>query len=170
MTNSEQVRKSRWKPLKDRFESRVIKDVDENKCWGWVGSKSAQGYGSIHGNGRANVASRVSYELHIGPIPEGMLVCHHCDNRECCNPKHLFLGTYKDNSDDKFSKGRQAPPGEICKPGSLNGYAKLTESQVLEIRELYSKGGVTMKQLGEKYGVTRQAISEIIRRKNWKHL
>ena len=93
---------------------RLMKKTDKNgpihpglgtNCWVWLGGKFSNGYGSIRGYGE-NYAHRVSWVSHIGVIPDGILVLHHCDNIVCVNPDHLFLGTDQDNSDDKMRKGR----------------------------------------------------------------
>lgn len=76
-------------------------------CWEWAGSIGNGGYGRVStGGGKQMAASRVSWILHFGPIPDGMYVCHHCDNPPCTNPAHLFLGTAQDNFDDCLKKGR----------------------------------------------------------------
>lgn len=92
-------------PLEVRFYSKVAFD-GANGCWRWFGSK-ANGYGRMRRPaGTATAAHRISWELHVGPIPPGLVVCHRCDNPECCNPEHLFLGTLRDNTQDAISKGR----------------------------------------------------------------
>lgn len=120
------------------------------------------------GRGRAVRAHRVSWELHNGPIPIGLFVCHHCDNRLCVNPAHLFLGTNADNMRDMVRKNRQdrvkRPRGERCRT------ARLTAEQVVAIRSEFSKGGVILRTLGEKYGVSLNAIHAIVTRKSWKHV
>ena len=99
------------------------------------------------------------YEKHIGKIPEGMHILHHCDNPACNNPDHLFLGTPADNARDRNNKNRQA-----C--GVEHGHAVLTEEQV---REIYFATG-SQRVLAKMYGVAFTTISKIKRRKRWKHL
>ena len=83
-------------------------------CWRWKGAKTVDGYGTFGGGGLPFTARahRVSWELFVGPIPEGAHVLHRCDNPGCVNPEHLWLGTAKDNSDDKYAKGRAKPRGK----------------------------------------------------------
>ena len=101
---------SRWKPipLEDRFRSYVA--VTPSGCHEWMGAKRADGYGVIRINGVTRRAHRVAWEMANGPIPEGLFACHKCDNRCCCNPEHLFLGTPRDNIADMCSKGRGVWP------------------------------------------------------------
>lgn len=91
-------------------------------CWLWTGSKFSQGYGRIHRHSQALKCHRLAYELAIGPIPEGLFVCHRCDVRACVNPDHLFLGSSQDNNDDMRSKGRSNYTGpKIPAFGDRNG-------------------------------------------------
>jgi hypothetical protein len=100
------ARRGYYPPLLERFWSKVNKS---DGCWTWTGSKTTAGYGLIW-NGKDTSAPvyvhRLSWELHFGEIPDGLSVCHRCDNPTCVRPDHLFLGTDKDNSDDKITKGR----------------------------------------------------------------
>lgn len=78
----------------------------ETGCWNWTAGKDRQGYGILKLNRSMKKAHRVSYEYYVGPVPEGLLVCHNCDNPTCVNPTHLFTGTHQDNNQDKVNKGR----------------------------------------------------------------
>ena len=106
----ETFRARRWvsKPAGRFWEGVDIQGFDD--CWEWVGARYPQGYGRIHRWGTDNRNSythRVAWELVNGTIPDGMCVCHHCDNPPCCNPRHLFLGTQNDNIQDSIKKGRR---------------------------------------------------------------
>lgn len=122
----------------DRFWSKVY--FCDNECWEWTASLHKDGYGNFHkklSSGRFVyvLAHRYSYELWFGEIPEGMYVCHTCDNPKCVNPSHLFLGTQQDNMDDMLSKGRLND-----RSGENNSRSKLTWDEVEFIRYSYSKG------------------------------
>lgn len=98
-------------PMAPRFWAKVVKGESKNDCWKWIGSKNGVGYGKLALPGRSSVsgiiyAHRYSYELHFGPIPDGLQVLHRCDNPECCNPDHLFVGTQSDNMKDANLKRR----------------------------------------------------------------
>lgn len=103
-------------PLQSFWVNVRIGDPDE--CWPWTGSKQRKGYGTVNRFKRQWVAHRFAWEMMNGPIPEGMLVCHKCDNPPCCNPAHLFLGTNKENLMDCVAKGRHAETRKThCKHG-----------------------------------------------------
>lgn len=93
----------------ERFWRRVMKPESDG-CWTWTGSTAGYGYGRVFVDGRQQSAHRVAWELTNGPIPEGLIVCHKCDNPPCVRPLHLFLGTHKDNSQDMVRK--QRGPGQ----------------------------------------------------------
>lgn len=151
------------RPLIERFWEKV--DIrGENECWEWQNSRMG-GYGAIRANGKIRYSHIVSWELHNGKIQKGLCVCHHCDNKICVNPNHLFLGTHQDNTDDMMKKGRS----NKAKGEDVNS-AKLTEKQVLKIRAKYSTGDYTQKQLANKYSVSQVTIGHIVNRKIWKHL
>ena len=144
----------------DRFWSMVDKDENPNSCWNWTASGDSHGYGTISWGSRQRgneKAHRISYEIHHGPIPDGMFVCHSCDNPACVNPAHLWLGTHADNMRDMFRKNRRK-----AARGMLNGKSKLTDDQVKQIRKRYAKGGILQRELAEEYGVSDTQISAII--------
>lgn len=157
-------------PPEVRFWSNVEKT---ERCWMWKGGTfKRSGYGRIMVNSKSMVASRFSYELAYGSVPVGLMVCHDCDKfyppkdityRRCVRPDHLFLGTAKDNQQDMTRKGR----GRI---GEKAGSAKLTETQVIEIRHRYKAGGISQEKLGKQYGVTQGLVKEIVHGRIWKHL
>lgn len=135
-------------------------------CWDWCGNVP-DGRGRATINGLTELASRFTFKLWIGEIPDGMLVCHHCDNPLCVRPDHLFLGTHKDNSQDMANKGRSAlqryPDLTL---GERNPSAKLTWDEVSAIRS-ERPGGGRIKALAEKYGVSLVAIEKIRSNKTW---
>lgn len=158
------------KPLADRFWPKVDRSEGPNSCWPWTRAFFKQGYGAIGDETRKpQKAHRVAWQLTNGPIPSGFCVLHRCDNRACCNPAHLFLGTIGENNTDMWSKGRGVHPDHAPR-GIESGKAKLTEAQVLEIRARYAQGGIFHWQLALEYGVTRSNIGAIITRKSWRHI
>lgn len=149
----------------ERFWSKV--DIrGEDDCWEWT-AYLEDGYGKIRIAGKSVLAHRVAYELTKGPIPEGLCVCHRCDNRKCVNPRHLWLGTNADNVADREAKGRNRLPD--CK-GEAHGNAKLTAEDVLRIRELYDDGGYTQKEIARLFGIARTQVSRIVNGHHWRHV
>lgn len=148
-----------------RFWSKVDKSGD---CWEWTASRR-NGYGQMCLNRKVEYAHRISYQAAHDAIPPGLVVRHSCDNRGCVNPAHLEIGTLEDNNQDAIDRKRHAPASKTAHYGSANGNAKLTDSQVAEIRSLYVKGrrGSGSKVLGEKYGVEATHILRIVRGQNW---
>lgn len=148
----------------DRFWEKV-EEGEPDQCWEWTAGKITSGYGSFWLHGRQVLAHRVAWELVNGPIPGGLLVCHHCDNPGCVNPSHLFLGSDWDNAADRDAKGRgNMGTGEA----SLN--PKLTDAKVLEIRQKYAIGKYTLLELGRLYGCSEANISYIVRGLTWSHI
>jgi hypothetical protein len=136
-------------------------------CWEWTAYCATNGYGSFRVRNKTILVHRMSYEIANGKIEKGVLVCHKCDNPCCVNPKHLFLGTHKDNADDMVKKGRGKPPmlkGEKC-PAH-----KLTKNEVIEIRRRYAVGDISQARLGAEYNVTGEAIYAIVHFKSWKDI
>ncbi len=162
-------------PRQPRFDSKWIPDPTSG-CWLWTASVDRNGYGWFqNGVGRAAKAHRISHELHVGPIPRGLNVCHKCDVPGCVNPDHLFLGTHKDNVDDKVQKGRQAKGDAINRNrrvarGERNGNSKLKAVDVKEIRRRYAGGGITQAQIGSEYNVSQVLIGKIVRNESWAEL
>lgn len=149
--------------LVSRFWSKVsIKSLAD--CWEWIAGKDRDGYGKFKVGGVDRIAHRLIWESFYGEIPHGLNVCHHCDNPGCVNPEHLFVGTHADNAADRGSKNRQAK-GEQCASNVI-----LTADEVVRIREEYSNGGISQTVLGEKYGVARTTVGNIVRRENWAHV
>jgi hypothetical protein len=98
------------RPLHERFFGKISPEPNSG-CWLWVGAYKGKGYGHMGHDGANIAAHRLSYEIHHGPIPNGMLVCHRCDTPECVNPDHLWLGTHQDNLLDASQKKRLRPGG-----------------------------------------------------------
>lgn len=130
-------------------------------CLEWAAGGLSCGYGMFscvrNGHRRLHLAHRIAYEYEYGPIPEGMHVCHRCDNRRCVRAEHLFLGTDRDNNHDMIRKGRARHPS-----GEESGSAKLTWEQVQEIRRLYSSGVTRATTLAAMFGVCRGNIHAIV--------
>lgn len=140
-------------PIRNRIESKIEK---KDGCWNWTGLLNRTGYGIIGMSGRAKLAHRISFEAYAGRIPELMCVLHKCDNRRCVNPDHLFIGTRKDNADDRGDKGRSAK-------GESNGQSKLSEMEVLQIIGDHR----SQADIARSYGVSGSTISRIKSRKSW---
>jgi hypothetical protein len=150
-------------------EERFWKSVQKTSyCWLYQGK---DGYGKLLVEGKYVRAHRFSWKLHFGPIPDGLLVCHRCDNKICIRPDHLFLGTHADNAADKVSKGRQARSGATNPQRGENHYnAKLTEEDVRQIRTFYALGNTSQTALGKQFGVGPTMIYKIVHGKKWRHV
>lgn len=138
------------------LKSRLLKGITVNastECWEWNKGVNRQGYGRIQLINRKGArAHRAAYEVFKGQIPQGMCVCHKCDNRKCINPDHLFLGTYKDNYRDSKEKGRNAKGEKISQ-------AKLTEEQARFVK--YDSQEMSSKELSKQFGVCTSTIRKI---------
>ena len=108
-------------PYEERFFQKVNKT---DSCWIWVGAKTSRGYGSIRINGKSIGAHVFSYTHFKGKIPDGMIICHTCDNPSCVNPDHLWTGTYEDNHRDMWLKGRW-----VQSRGNSNGHNQYTKKE-----------------------------------------
>lgn len=148
-------------PLSQRFWAKVDKR-GPSECWEWTGSTSHAGHGQISceyiagKRSRLVFTHRVSWEMHNGAIPDGLSVCHKCDNPPCVNPAHLFLGTHAENMADAKAKGRM-------ERGVKRRVAKITEAQAREIK--LSKAPI--KDLAAQYGLCIASISFIRNGVNW---
>ena len=147
-------------PLSTRFWTHVSKGA-QDECWIFKPHRKGLGYRQIKVGGSrvGSLAHRVSWELTHGPIPDGLVVCHRCDNPPCVNPSHLFRGTHKDNSQDMARKGKS-------QRGERNTTAKITAQIVAEIRASTKTG----RQLATDYGLSASQVSNIRRRNQWKHV
>jgi hypothetical protein len=150
---------------KELFWSRIDKEKSEFfDCWEWTGRVNGKGYGEIDFHQFSHSYShRIAWILTNGEIPDGLCVLHECDNPPCCNPDHLYLGTNKDNVDDKMRKGRHR-----C--GQDAGTSKLVNEEVLEIRRLYNEDGMRISCIARKYRRGYNTIRYIVNGVHWKHL
>jgi HNH endonuclease len=170
-------------PIAARYVARfneLVQKASGDGCWLWLGSRDIGGYGrAVVRPRRAMAAHRASWLIHVGPIPEGLCVLHHCDNRPCVRPDHLFLGDRADNARDMAAKGRQhvqRNPGArpVCPPerkarGERNPRARVTADQVLEIRRRFA-AGERKASLCRAFGVGFCAITSIVTGLTWKHV
>jgi hypothetical protein len=145
-----------------RFWSKVDRSGGPDACWPWTGALLRNGYGHLSHGGGTTTAHRVAFRLSTGVVPgRDAQVCHHCDNRQCCNPRHLFLGEQKENSEDAVSKGRV--------PNGTGHYlAKFKEDEAPRlIRRMYATGDYTQQELAEMFGVCRWTILRIVNGKRY---
>jgi hypothetical protein len=158
--------------LTSKYIERFWKNVEKreaNECWNWIAGKNKKGYGVMYIgrlNGGSALAPRVSWTLHFGTIPDSLLVCHKCDNPTCVNPKHLFLGTMKDNAQDMAKKGRSNLGKKTYYRGELIASSKLTEKDVINIKRMLSCD-LSCASISRKYNITPEAISRIKVGQNW---
>lgn len=148
--------------LLEKFNAGIDKGSPD-ECWLWKGGNTGR-YGRIKTRSVSIAAHRASYQIHFGTIPEGMFVCHHCDNPRCVNPNHLFLGTPLDNMRDKTEKGR----GRYLH-GEENPISRLTSKQVTEVRSR-AKNGERQSHLAREFGICQATVSEIVLYKIWRHV
>jgi hypothetical protein len=161
------------KPNVARFWAKVDKNgpvpphVPElGNCWIWTGATGYWGYGRLSLNKRWSTAHRMSFELAYGAIPEGKFILHRCDTPACVRPDHLRLGTPQENTRDMYEKGRAGFAGP---KGEDNSHAKLTEQEVIAIRQRFARGEL-IRRLAVEYQVTVSTLSNIVNGRTWKHV
>jgi hypothetical protein len=151
---------------RERFDSSYIPEPNSG-CWLWFGTqRSYKGYGAITINSIAVSAHRFSWELHRSKIPEGLYVCHRCDNPYCVNPDHLFIGTPKQNTQDMIRKNRRSKSSYPRAYGERSGGSKLKTHEVLKILA----DNRDAREIAKDYSVTYENIMAIKTRKTWRHL
>lgn len=150
----------------ERFWSKVDK-TEATGCWPWLGAKDQHGYGNFKVGRQVTKAHRVAFALHSGVWPDALMVCHSCDNPQCCNPDHLWTGTNQDNQIDCVTKGRKPRPTHC--DGESNPHAKLNKDQAMQIID-YIASGFNNKRIAEKFGVTHSMVSRIRLGLSWPEL
>ena len=158
ITKIRKMKMTKIKTTKQRFYEKTGLD------WQWIGYKNNRGYGTLYVDGKHKYAHRISYQIHIGKIPNGMCVLHSCDNPACVNPEHLHLGTQKINAYEREIRNR----GNHVR-GEKNGRSKFTIKQILEIRKKSQKG-ISNAELAKEYSVVNSTIHFIKTKKHWKHV
>lgn len=169
-----------------RFWMKVDKSPRPDGCWIWTGARIEYGYGVIWVNGKNVRSTKFSLSLVGVVVPDGLFVCHRCDNPPCVNPTHLFVGTHADNMADKVAKGRQSRTGprkpargretgaythpEMVRRGNNHGQSILTEEEAGWIIAMLSVGGRTHRRIADLVGTNHNNVKSISRRKNWRWL
>ncbi len=148
--------------MMERFwDKATIKGPDD--CWLWTAAVCKDGYGAFRIEGSTVRAHRMAYELEVGPIPPDKLVRHTCDTPACVNPRHLLLGTPKENRQDQVERGRSWK-------GSNHPMAILNEEQVLQIRQLFASGGKSISELSKLFDIKYGTMWAIVSRQRWRHI
>lgn len=146
-----------------QIKEKLFKKTEISRhCWNWVGNKINGGHGKIFINGKYELTHRVSYLLFIGSIPEGLCVCHSCDNPACVRPSHLWVGSRAENNKDRHLKGRDGDNS-----GEKNGRAKIDWGIACLIRKDFSSGKYMKKEIAKKYGISPAIVSCVVRNISW---
>ncbi len=141
-----------------------IEMVPESGCWIWMGTTNEKGYGRLKTTKGKMYAHRFFYQQLVGPIPDGMFVCHRCDVTSCCNPAHHFIGDMTANMEDMKKKGRQSKAARMF--GEKHPQAILNDAKVREIR----RSKAPLAELAKVYGVALPTINDVRRGVTWRHL
>lgn len=155
-------RSNKFKTSDESFLSK-FNAVESEKCWEWSSTIESSGYGIFTFNKKTYKSHRYSYEFYNKIAPLSLFVCHRCDNRKCVNPNHLFLGTHKDNMEDMAKKLRGTN-------GEKNTQSKLNTNDIISIRSAYNNLDIKMSEIAEIYGVSKGAISFLVRGITWRHI
>lgn len=134
----------------DFIRSRV--QLDDNGCWIWQGFVGVRGTRAMFND---EYAYRIAYRVFVGPIPDGLMICHHCDNGLCVNPAHLYAGTAADNARDAVARGRTVLPNLS---GEASPASRHPDAVVRKVREQYASGGMTQAQLARQYRVSQHMV------------
>ena len=148
----------------DFFMERVFPEPNTG-CWLWSGRHDKKGYGRLSNRTPLQLAHRFSYALYCGEFDKKMHVLHKCDNPACVNPDHLYLGDQKQNNIDRDTRGRQK-----TKRGIEHKLAKLTNSDVIQIRKLHNPKSYPSRKLASMFGISQRKIMHILHGESWKHL
>lgn len=146
--------------IKQRIESHITSKKD---CWITDHKIDVNGRPRIFFDGKSYILARIVYELYKGDFPKNLFVCHTCDNPLCINPEHLYIGDNAENGRNRKRRNRQAK-------GSKIGQSKLNETQVLEIKQLLIEGKLSLRQIGNRFGVSATTITLINNGKSWTHV
>jgi hypothetical protein len=148
--------------VSERMAEKIDASGGASSCWRWTAAIKSNGYGVINVGGVIRHAHRVAWELANGKIQDGLCILHECDNRFCCNPSHMRLGTYADNNSDMRNKGRGVR-------GERAPSAKLLAGQIELIRRA-CESGEPQRAIGNRFGICQQQVSRIHRREEWRHI
>ena len=155
-----------YKTFEERLEGSY--QVDAAGCWLWTGTKTSRLYPRLAFGGGIVEVHRAMLQHLYGPLPPWLYACHKCNVPSCINPDHLYLGTPKDNVRDCIEAGRFKP---VVQPKGIDHpRARLTESDVRLIRDIYSQGNSTQKELGQRFNVRSCTISAVVNKRNWRHI
>lgn len=146
------------------FMRQVAIGSEKGSCWDWQGKSGDGRYGHFCHDGGTTRAHRWIYEKVCGPIAEGDVIRHRCDNPKCVNPQHLVVGSLSQNTQDAIERGRWSD-----RSGELHPMAALKDADVTRIRQLAALG-YTQHWIAEQYGISRQHVGKIVRRESWRHI